>query len=42
MRRIVIDLYDHTSQEEIEDTLEALRGIGIYDARVEDDNNGSK
>lgn len=35
MRRIVIDLYDHTKEDEIEDILDSLRCIGIDDARVE-------
>lgn len=34
-RRIVIDLYDHTSETEIAEILDALRGIGIDDARFE-------
>ena len=34
-RRIVIDLYDHTPVEEITDIIEALRGIGVDDARIE-------
>ena len=33
-RQIVIDLYDHTSVEEIMDILDSLKGIGIDGARV--------
>lgn len=35
-RRIVIELYEHTSDEEIADMIDALRGIGIDDAKVEE------
>jgi hypothetical protein len=34
-RQIVIPLYDHTSVQEIWDTLDAIKGIGIDDAFVE-------
>ncbi len=33
-RSIVIPIYSHTSEEEIRDILEALRGIGIDGAYV--------
>lgn len=33
-RRIVIDLYDHTPQSEVDEILEVLRGVGL-DPRVE-------
>lgn len=41
MRRIVVDLYDHTPQDEIDDILEDLKRIGLDDVRVEDDNDGN-
>ena len=34
-RRLVLDLYDHTSVEEIKEIIETLRGVGLDDARVE-------
>ena len=34
MRRLVIDLYDHTSEEEITEITESMRGIGLDDVRV--------
>jgi len=33
-RQIVIDLYDHTTDEEIAEIIDAMRGIGIDGARV--------
>ena len=36
-RRIVIDLYDHTTNMEILDILRELKRIGIDDARLEGD-----
>ena len=37
MKRIVIDLYDHTPMTEVADILDALRGIGLDGARYESD-----
>jgi len=34
MRRIIVDIYDHTTNDEVEDVLAALRGVGV-DARLE-------
>jgi hypothetical protein len=34
MRRIIIDVYDHTSNDEVEDVLDALRAVGV-DPRLE-------
>lgn len=34
-RRIVIDLYDHTTQDEIDEIIESIRCIGIDDAYLE-------
>ena len=39
-RQIVIDLYDHTTDEEIAEIIEAMRGIGIDGARVVGDTKG--
>lgn len=37
MRQIIIDLYDHTSDDEVADILACLVSIGLDDARVEND-----
>ena len=34
MRRIIIDVYDHTTDAEVEDVLAALKGVGV-DPRLE-------
>jgi hypothetical protein len=35
MQRIVIDLYDHTSEDEVTEITEALKGLGVGGVRHE-------
>lgn len=35
MQRIVIDLYDHTTEDEVAEIIETLKSVGLDDARHE-------
>jgi hypothetical protein len=40
-RRLVIELYDHTTVDEVADIVQSLNGIGLHDVKYETVDTGA-